>query len=61
MFHQVEGIYVDRDVSFGNLKDLINRILFNLFGKKVEIDPMGNGNWKFKSDCYNILIKDLAI
>tara|TARA_B100000900_G_scaffold380527_1_gene366305 strand:+ start:158 stop:883 length:726 start_codon:yes stop_codon:yes gene_type:complete len=37
MFHQVEGIYVDRDVSFGNLKDLINRILFNLFGKKVEI------------------------
>ena len=37
MFHQVEGIYVDRDVNFGNLKDLINKILLSLFGKKVEI------------------------
>jgi len=37
MFHQVEGIYVDRDVNFGNLKDLINKILLSLFGKKVDI------------------------
>ena len=37
MFHQVEAIYVDQDVNFGNLKDLINRILLSLFGKKVEI------------------------
>tara|TARA_B100000963_G_scaffold332908_1_gene324821 strand:+ start:1069 stop:1794 length:726 start_codon:yes stop_codon:yes gene_type:complete len=37
MFHQVEGIYVDRDVTFSNLKDLIHQILHNLFGKDIEI------------------------
>ena len=37
MFHQVEGIYVDHDVSFGNLKDLINQILLSIFGESVEI------------------------
>ena len=37
MFHQVEGIYVDKDVTFANLKDLIHQILHNLFGKDVEI------------------------
>ena len=37
MFHQVEGIYVDTDVTFANLKDLIHQILHNLFGKDVKI------------------------
>ncbi|MDB4661734.1 phenylalanine--tRNA ligase subunit alpha [Gammaproteobacteria bacterium] len=37
MFHQVEGIYVDKNVTFANLKDLIHQILYNLFGKDVEI------------------------
>ena len=37
MFHQVEGIYVDKDVTFANLKDLIHQILNNIFGKDVEI------------------------
>ena len=37
MFHQIEGIYVDKDVTFANLKDLIHQILHNLFGKDVEI------------------------
>ena len=37
MFHQVEGIYVDKNVTFANLKDLIHQILHNLFGKDVEI------------------------
>jgi phenylalanyl-tRNA synthetase alpha chain len=37
MFHQVEGIYVDTDVTFANLKDLILQILHNLFGKDLEI------------------------
>jgi len=37
MFHQVEGIYVDTDVTFANLKDLIHQILHNLFGKEVKI------------------------
>jgi len=37
MFHQVEGIYVDKNVTFANLKDLIHQILHNLFGKDIEI------------------------
>jgi phenylalanyl-tRNA synthetase alpha chain len=37
MFHQVEGIYVDEDVTFANLKHLIHQILHTLFGKDVEI------------------------
>tara|TARA_B100001173_G_C15964905_1_gene537318 strand:- start:380 stop:1105 length:726 start_codon:yes stop_codon:yes gene_type:complete len=37
MFHQVEGIYVDKDVSFANLKYVIFKILHNLFGKKIEL------------------------
>ena len=37
MFHQVEGIYVDQDVNFGNLKDLINKILLSVFGENVDI------------------------
>lgn len=37
MFHQVEGIYVDENVTFANLKDLIHQILYNLFGNDVEI------------------------
>ena len=36
MFHQVEGIYVDAEVNFSNLKDLIHQILHDLFGKDVE-------------------------
>ena len=37
MFHQVEGIYVDENVTFANLKDLIHQILYDLFGSDVEI------------------------
>ena len=37
MFHQIEGIYVDKNITFANLKDLIHQILHNLFGKDVEI------------------------
>jgi phenylalanyl-tRNA synthetase alpha chain len=37
MFHQVEGIYVDENVTFANLKDLIHQILLRIFGKNVEI------------------------
>ena len=29
MFHQVEGIYVDQDVNFANLKDLIYKIVIS--------------------------------
>ena len=35
MFHQVEGIYVDENVSFAQLKDLIYKIIYSLFGDDV--------------------------
>ncbi len=37
MFHQVEGIYVDHNVNFANLKDLIYQILFSIFGEDVDV------------------------
>ena len=37
MFHQVEGIYVDENITFANLKSLIHLILHNLFGKDTQI------------------------
>jgi len=37
MFHQVEGIYVDQDVNFANLKDLIYKIVISLFGKDIRL------------------------
>jgi len=37
MFHQIEGIYVDHGVNFANLKDLIFRIIKDLFGDQVKI------------------------
>ena len=37
MFHQVEGIYVDENVSFAQLKDLIYKIIYSLFGEGVEL------------------------
>ena len=37
MFHQIEGIYVDEDVSFAKLKDLIYQIIDDLFGQNIEL------------------------
>ena len=37
MFHQVEGIYVDKDVNFSQLKDLIYKITYDLFGNSVDV------------------------
>ena len=37
MFHQIEGIYVDRNVSFAQLKDLIYKIIYALFGEDIEL------------------------
>ncbi len=37
MFHQVEGIYVDETVTFAQLKDLIHKIIYSIFGEGVEI------------------------
>ncbi len=37
MFHQIEGIYVDKNVNFVQLKDLIYNITHSIFGESVEI------------------------
>lgn len=37
MFHQIEGMYVDKNVSFANLKDLIYKIVQALFGNEIKI------------------------
>lgn len=37
MFHQLEGIYVDKNVNFANLKKLIYEIIHTIFGPKVKL------------------------
>ena len=37
MFHQIEGILVDKSVTFGNLKYLMHEILNELFGHEVKV------------------------
>ena len=37
MFHQIEGIYIDNDVKFSNLKFLILKIVSELFGSETKI------------------------
>ena len=37
MFHQIEGIYVDKDVTFTQLKDLIYSITISIFGDDIKL------------------------
>jgi len=37
MFHQVEGLVIDRDVSFANLKAVIHEFVENFFERKVSL------------------------
>lgn len=37
MFHQIEGIYINKDVSFANLKSMIYEIITFIFGSDVDI------------------------
>ncbi len=37
MFHQVEGMYIDEHVTFAQLKDLIHKIIYALFGQEIQI------------------------
>tara|TARA_B100000925_G_scaffold286389_1_gene264007 strand:+ start:722 stop:1447 length:726 start_codon:yes stop_codon:yes gene_type:complete len=37
MFHQIEGILVEENISFANLKDIIYKIIQALFGKDTQI------------------------
>ena len=37
MFHQIEGIHIEKEVNFAELKDLIYKIIHNLFGEDTHI------------------------
>ena len=37
MFHQVEGICVDKEITFAQLKDLIHKIIYAIFDEEVHI------------------------
>jgi len=37
MFHQIEGIYIDEDISFAHLKNLIYKIIYSLFGEDIQL------------------------
>ena len=37
MFHQVEGMYIDKVVTFANLKHLIHSIIYDIFGEDIQI------------------------
>jgi phenylalanyl-tRNA synthetase alpha chain len=37
MFHQVEGIYIDEEVNFAQLKDLIHKIIYAIFDEDIKI------------------------
>ena len=37
MFHQIEGIFIDEEVSFAHLKDLIYKICHSLFGEDAKL------------------------
>ena len=37
MFHQIEGIHIDKNVNFAQLKNLIYQIIYDIFGKETEI------------------------
>ena len=37
MFHQIEGLYVDENVNFAQLKDLMYKICHSLFGKATKL------------------------
>ncbi|XRX42519.1 MAG: phenylalanine--tRNA ligase subunit alpha [Buchnera aphidicola (Eriosoma harunire)] len=37
MFHQLEGLIIDRDVNFSNLKWMLESLLYEFFGKTINI------------------------
>ena len=37
MFHQVEGMYIDEQVTFSHLKDSIHKIIYAIFGQELQI------------------------
>lgn len=41
-FHQVEGFYVDTDVTFADLKGVLSAFVWELFGKEVKVRFRGS-------------------
>ena len=37
MFHQIEKICVDKNINFAQLKDLIHKIIYFLFGQDIRL------------------------
>tara|TARA_B100000242_G_C43055228_1_gene493687 strand:+ start:4339 stop:5064 length:726 start_codon:yes stop_codon:yes gene_type:complete len=37
MFHQIEGFHLDKDITFSNLKYMIHKIVFSIFGSSIKI------------------------
>lgn len=37
MFHQIEGLYIDKDVSFANLKHTVNQFLRTFFESDIKV------------------------
>tara|TARA_B100001248_G_scaffold243970_1_gene212628 strand:+ start:2991 stop:3716 length:726 start_codon:yes stop_codon:yes gene_type:complete len=37
MFHQIEGIYIDKNVSFAQLKSLIYQMTYDIFGNDIQL------------------------
>jgi len=37
MFHQIEGMYIDEDINFSQLKDLIYKIVADIFGLDIDL------------------------
>ncbi|MFO7883459.1 MAG: phenylalanine--tRNA ligase subunit alpha [Desulfobacteraceae bacterium] len=37
MFHQIEGLMVDKDISFGDLKGILNTFIHQIFDKKTSL------------------------
>ena len=53
---------VNEEKTIGYLLGLMPKKRFfatAIFNKKGEVDPSGNGKWKFTADCYNLEISKL--
>ena len=65
MFHQIEGLYIDRDVNFCHLKGILTNFIYEFFGRKMEIrfrpsyfpftEPSAELDIKFKGKWLEVL------
>ena len=65
MFHQIEGLVVEKDASFAQLKGLLNDFLEDFFGEKVELrfrpsyfpftEPSAEADIRWKNNWLEVL------